>query len=431
MEFSTKRVDSANLSISATITKDDIDKNLENIAKELSQTANIPGFRKGKIPAKAVKQFYGSRLVEDAEAKSLSEVLEAGQKEAGVESSQIITEPTFSKFEKVEGNIEVEIEVSLRPTVELGDYLSLVPDIPTPEVSDDEVLARITEMLEKKAGFLEVDRAIENGDSVTFDFEGFLNGEPFEGGKAENYTLKIGSGNFVPGFEEQLIGLSKDDEKEIEVTFPEEYHAENLKGQKTIFKCKIRKIEIKETLELSDENANELLSIEVSENETQVDALKRETKLDLENEKLSKIYNEQTKPQLRANISDYYTFDLPKSVVNSEIEQRVNQEANTMSEEEITELQGNVEKIKELQEKMRPEAERSVRTTFVINELGRVEGLSVSDDELRNIISYEAYMGGQNPQDVIDNYENQGLMPLVKMSILEDKVLSKLIEKKR
>jgi trigger factor len=431
MEFSTTRVDSANLSISATIGKDDIEKNLERIAKELAKTQTIPGFRKGKVPAGAIKRFYGSRLVEDAEAEALRELLEAGQKEAGVDNSQIITEPTFSKFERVENGIEVDINISLRPTIELGDYLSFVPSVDAPEVTEAEVNERISDMLEKNAPFVEVDRAIENGDSVTFDFEGFIDGEAFDGGKAENYTLKVGSGNFIAGFEEQLVGLQKGDEKEISVTFPEEYHAENLKGKPALFKCKIGKVEIKEAQELNDEVADTLLNgEEPNEGESKVDALKRVTDETLKSEKLSKIYNDETKPQLREALAENYSFDLPRAVIDKEVEQRLNQEENQMTEAEIEEIKGDEEKLNELKTKVTSDAEKSVRTTFIIDALGQAEGVSVSDEELSQVITYEALMSGQDPASTIKKYEESGYLPLIKMSILEDKVLSKLLDKK-
>jgi trigger factor len=433
MEISVNKVNSANVIISGQITKAEIDSALEKIAKDLSKQANIPGFRKGKTPVNAVKRYYGDRLVEDAKGENLRKLLEDGQKDADIQSSQIITEPHFSKFDEDEnGNLDVEIEVSLRPVFELGDYMAHVPTVAKPEVTSDEVEARISEMSERVSNFVEVDKAVENGDTLVFDFEGFIDGKPFEGGKAEAYSLKIGSGNFIAGFEEQLIGLKKDDQKDVVVTFPENYQAENLAGKEATFKCKAVKVEQKEDFELNEDTASKLNTSgkEPNEGETQVEALRRTVKEELENEKISKIYNEETKPALRETLSDSYSFDLPRAVVEQEIEQRANNLLRDYTKEQLEELKENQEKIIEIRNQVSPEAEKSVRATFVIDALGTAEGISVSDQELQQIIGYEAMMSGQDPVETMKKYEESGYLPLIKMSILEDKVLTKILEKK-
>ncbi len=431
MEFRATQIDTANVSISANIASDDIQKNLNKIAKQLSKTADIPGFRKGKVPVPAIKKHYGSRLVEDAEAEALREVLNLGLDELKIDNSSIITEPLFSKFEKNDNGIEVVVEVSLRPTVNVDDYQSLVPDIEKPEVSDEDVDNRINDMLQSSAPFVEVDRAVESGDTITLDFEGFVDSEAFEGGKAENYSLQIGSGSFIPGFEDQLIGLKKGDEKDVEVTFPEEYQSEKLAGKPATFKCKVHKVEIKGEAELTEEKAEELLrSTEVAEGSTAIDTLKAETKKELENEALSGKYNDEIKPALREALAEKFIFDIPNAVLEKEIEQRVNNEARDMSEEEIKAVQESEEKLEELKAKHKPEAEKSVRTTFIIDALAVKEGVTVTDDEVQQVIFYEALMSGQNPDESIKRYEEAGVLPLIKMSILEDKLLTKILDDK-
>ncbi len=433
MELKTKKIDTANIEIEATISKADIDEHVNRIAKELSKSINLPGFRKGKVPVKAVKLHYGSRLVEDGEAEALKEVLNRGLKELRVEQSQIITEPTFEKFEKKDdGSIEVIINVPLRPVVEVEDYHSLIPEVEIPNISDDEVEQRIREMLEAKAPFVEVtDRGIENGDNVNLDFQGFIDGEPFDGGSAGGYNLKVGQNTFIPGFEEQLLGLKKGEEKDVKVTFPENYHNKDLAGKDAVFKCKINKIEIKETPELNEESAKSLLQDDqIVEGENPIETLKKVVKKDLENEKLSEKYNSEIKPKFREALTEKFQFDLPKSVVEREIEQRINQEVQTMSEEEINELRNNPEKIEELKERHRKEAEKSVRMTFIIDVLAQKEGVSVSDEEVQQVLIYEALMTQQDYTQLIAQYEKAGLIPLIKMSILEDKVLTKILDSK-
>jgi len=428
LEFQATRVNSANATISATIDRETIDKHLNKIAKQLSKTADIPGFRKGKVPVAAVKKQYGQRLVEDAEAEALRELLDLGIKDLGIDNSSIITDPTFSKFDRDGDNIVVDVNVSLRPEIELGDYKSLIPEVKDIDVTDAEVDERANGLATAQAPFVEVDRAVENGDSINLDFEGFVDGVAFDGGKAENYTLKIGSGSFIPGFEEQTIGMTKGEEKDITVTFPEEYQAENLKGKEAIFKIRVNKVEIKEAVELTDELANEL--VKDKENATVAD-FKEQVKKEIENEKLTKKYNEEIKPKLMENLVSNYTFDLPASVIEKEIENRLNQKASTMTPEEVKEIQESEEKLKALQEEVRPEAEASVKATFIVDALGKAEGIEVDDQEVQNVIYYEALMGGQDPEATMKKYEEAGYLPLVKMSMLEDKVLSKLLDDKQ
>ena len=431
MEFKATLIDTANVSISANILTSDITNNLEKIAKELTKTADLPGFRKGKVPVGAIKKHYGSRLREDAEAEALRDLLDLGLKELNIDNSRIILEPSFSKFEKTENGIEVVVEVALKPTFDLGDYSSLVPDVRTPTVTKKNIEARINEMLVAKAPFIEVDKAIENGDTTIFDFEGFIDGVAFEGGKAEGYSLNIGSGSFIPGFEEQLIGLKNGDEKDVEVTFPKDYHGEDLKGKKAIFKCKIIRVENKADAELNEYSAKDLLGDEViKNNETPIEAIQRVVKETIKSEELSKKYNEEIKPALRESLTKHFQFDIPTSVIEKEIEQRLNQKASQMTPEEIQEIQDDENKLNELKDSYRDEATNSVRSTFIIDALGEAEDVTVTDEEVQQVIYYEAMASGENPADLVKRYESAGFLPLIKMSILEDKVLTKILDKK-
>jgi len=432
MEFKATHIDTANVSISANISNNDITKNLEKIAKQLTKTTDVPGFRKGKVPVAAIKKHFGSRLTEDAEAEILRELLDLGLKDLNIENSKIITEPSVAKFDRNETGIDVIVEISLRPTFEIDDYSSIIPNVKTPTVTKKQIEARISEMLVAKAPFVEVDKAIENGDTVVFSFEGFIDGVAFEGGQATDYSLtNIGSGSFIPDFENQLIGLKKGDERDIEVTFSKDYKSDVLKGKKATFKCNIGKVENKTTIDLTEESAKELLGKnEVKNNETNIEAIQRVTKDTLKSEALSKKYNEEIKPLLREALAKHFNFDLPKTVVEKEVEQRLNQAAQNMTPEEIDAIQNNDDMLNELKAQFYTDAEQSVRTTFIIDALGEKENVEVSDEEVKQIIYYESMMNSQNPEEVIKRYESSGYLPLIKMSILEDKVLTKILDDK-
>ncbi|WP_300363558.1 trigger factor, partial [Hydrogenimonas sp.] len=264
MEVTAKKTDSANVSVEAKIAQSDIDKKVEKIAKQAAKQMKIDGFRPGKAPVSVIKKRLGERLVQDAEAEALRDVLNQASKELELDAEKIIGEPAVTKFDRGEEFIEVELKLSLRPEVEIGDISGIIPEVKTPRVTKKEVEERIKELAEAQAPFesVEEDRGLEEGDLAVFDFEGFLNGEPFEGGKAENFELRIGSGQFIPGFEEQMIGMKKGEEKTIKVTFPEDYRNKDLAGKEVEFKIKLNDIKAKQPVEIDDAFAQKLLGKE-------------------------------------------------------------------------------------------------------------------------------------------------------------------------
>jgi trigger factor len=428
MEIISKKIDGANAEIKAVISQDEVNANVEKIAKQLSKTANIQGFRKGKVPVAIIKKQYGQKLVEDAEAEALREVLSQGLKELDISNDALLGEPTISKFEKSDDKIEVEIKVAMRPEINLDDIDALVPDFTKPEVTDEEVEARIKEIAEAQAPLVDIkrNRKMKEGDTAVIDFEGFIDGEPFEGGKGENFELLLGSGQFIPGFEDQLIGVKRDEEVEITVTFPKEYGAKDLAGKEAMFKVKVNGVKVKDDVEINDELAQKLLAKE----DATLDELKAEVKKVIEQEKLAKLYNDELKPKLLEALVEKLDFDLPEFVVEQEIDMAVNKKASTMSEDEIKELRENPEKLKELRESFREEAEKSVKATFIIDALAQKLGIKVEEQEVMQTIYYEAMQMGQDPQKAFEQYKAAGYIPAIQMSMVEDRVLTALLNKK-
>jgi trigger factor len=428
MEIKANKINGANAVIEATISMDEVNVNVEKIAKQLAKTANIQGFRKGKVPVAIIKKQYGQKLVEDAEAEALREVLSQGLKELDISNDALLGEPTISKFEKSDDKIEVEIKVAMRPEINLDDVDALVPDFTKPEVTDEEVEARIKEIAEAQAPLVDIkrNRKMKEGDTAVIDFEGFIDGEPFEGGKGENFELLLGSGQFIPGFEDQLIGVKRDEEVEITVTFPKEYGAKDLAGKEAMFKVKVNGVKVKDDVEINDELAQKLLAKE----DATLDELKAEVKKVIEQEKLAKLYNDELKPKLLEALVEKLDFDLPEFVVEQEIDMAVNKKASTMSEDEIKELRENPEKLKELRESFREEAEKSVKATFIIDALAQKLGIKVEEQEVMQTIYYEAMQMGQDPQKAFEQYKAAGYIPAIQMSMVEDRVLTALLNKK-
>ncbi len=428
MEIKANKINGANAEIEATISMDEVNANVEKIAKQLSKTANIQGFRKGKVPVAIIKKQYGQKLVEDAEAEALREVLSKGLDELNIANDSLIGEPTISKFDKSDDKIEVAVKVAMRPEINLDDVDSLVPDFKKPEVSDKEVDARIKEIAEGQAPLVDIkrNRKMREGDTAVIDFEGFIDGTAFEGGKGEGFELLLGSGQFIPGFEDQLIGVKRDEEVEINVTFPENYGSKDLAGKEAMFKVKVNGVKVKEEVEVNDELAQKLLQKE----DATVDELKAEVKKAIEQEKLAKLYNEELKPKLLEAMVEKLDFDLPEFVVEQEIDMAVNKKASEMSEDEIKELRENPEKLKELRETFRDDAEKSVKATFIIDALAQKLGVKVEEQEVMQTIYFEAMQMGQDPQKAYESYKDAGYLPAIQMSMVEDRVLTTLLNKK-
>ena len=429
MEIKSNKINGANAEIEATILRDEVNANIEKIAKELTKTANVQGFRKGKVPVSIIKKQYGEKLVEDAEAEALREVLAKGLDELGISNDSLIGEPTISKFDKSDDKIEVAVKVAMRPEIDLGDVKSFVPDFEKPEVTEEEVDTRIKEIAEGQAALVEIEeeRALEDGDTAVIDFEGFIDGEAFDGGKGENFELTLGSGQFIPGFEEQLVGVNCNEEVTIPLSFPENYGAEALAGKPAEFKVKVNKIKVKEEVVVDDALAKKLLQ---GDDEASLEKLQAEVKKAIEQEKLAKLYNEELKPKLLETLVEKIDFDLPEFVVEQEIDMALNKKASEMSEEEIKELRENADKLKELRETFRDDAVQSVKATFIIDALAQDMGVKVEEQEVMQTIYYEAMRMGQDPQKAFENYKEAGYIPAIQMSMVEDRVLSTLLNEK-
>ncbi len=429
MNINAKKIDAANATIEATIANEEIQSNVEKIAKELSKTAKVAGFRKGKVPLSAVKKQYGEKLSQDAESQSLRDAMAQGLKDLGVANEALMGEPQITKFEKGADSIEVAIKIAMRPEIELGEYAAMVEDFEKPAVSDEEITERIKNLADSNAALVDVaeDRALVLGDTANINFEGFLDGVAFDGGKGENFSLALGSGQFIPGFEEQLVGLKKDEEKTIKVTFPENYGSDKLAGKETEFAIKINSIQEKAEVALDDELAKKMLP---GEEDATFDKLKEQVKLQIESEKLTQLYNDELKPKLLENMVAKLAFAIPEFVVEQEMDMALNKKAQTMSEEEIAELRENADKVTEVRETFRDDATNSVKATFIIDALARAEKISVNEQEVMQTIYFEAMQMGQDPQQAYNHYQNSGYLPAIQMAMVEDKVLSKLLNSK-
>jgi len=419
------KVDEANILVSGTLDKAVIAQNVEKLAKQASKEIKVDGFRPGKVPVAVVKQMHGEKLEQDAEGEALRALMDAGLKEAEVNPADMIGEPAFKKFEKGEEGIEVELEISLRPTFDVEGYESVVPAFEKEEATQEEIEVKLTELASQNAPFeaISEERAVKDGDMTLIDFEGFIDGEAFEGGKAEKFNLTIGSGQFIPGFEEQIIGMNAGESKDVVVTFPENYGSKDLAGKEATFKVTLHEIQEQKEAKADDALAQKLLADEKATLET----LKEKLAEQIVAEKTSKVYNEKLKPELIEALVKYYDFALPNNIVEQEIDAKINAKAREMSEEELATYKDNTDKINELRESVKEDAQNSVKATFIVDALAKALEVNVGDQEVSQAIYYEAMMSGQDPQQVIKYYQENNLLPAVKMGMIEDKLFGKLL----
>ena len=426
MKVTVNKVDEANVLVSGTIEKGVVEANIERLAVQAGKEMKVDGFRKGKVPAHVVKKLHGDKLIQDAEADALRDLIDAGIKEAKLNAADVLGQPTFKKYDKADNGIEVEVEISTRPDFKAEGHMDAVPAFDKPTASDEEVDAKLTEIAAQQAPFEKIKRKrmVKDGDMTLIDFEGFVDGVAFDGGKAEKFNLKIGSGQFIPGFEEQIIGMKYEEEKTVKVTFPAEYQSADLAGKEAEFKVTLHEIQEQVTPELDDELAKKLLQGE--ENAT-LDMLKEKLNDQIVSEKTAKLFNEELKPKLIEALVAKFDFALPNNIVDQEVDAKINEKARTMSEEELNDFKENPEKVDALRDEVRDDAANSVKATFIVDALAKKEEVKVEDQEVSQAIYYEAMMSGQDPQQVIKYYQDNNLLPAVKMGMIEDKLFGKML----
>ena len=365
--------------LTITVSAEEVEKALQAAYLKQRSKISLPGFRKGKVPRQMIEKMYGPEVFYDEAANHM--ISEAYGKAYDECELEIASQPTIDVVQLEKGKDFIfTAEVAVKPEVKLGEYKGLKVDKVSTRVMQKEVDEEIEKERERNARTVEVtDRAVQDKDIVTLDFEGFVDGVAFEGGKGENYPLTIGSGAFIPGFEEQLIGAEIDKETEVNVTFPEEYQAKELAGKEAVFKCTVHEIKAKELPELDDEFASE-----VSEEAETLEDYKAEVKAKIkerkENEGKEKKEN-QAVEQAVANAE----IDLPAPMVDLQAKQMADDFARRimkqgMSVEQYFQFTGlNEEKM---MEELKPQAEKRIRTRLVLEAIVAAENIEVSDERL-------------------------------------------------
>lgn len=427
MNLQTKRLNSANAMVSGVIPQNVLDQKIQGVIKKIAKNVKIDGFRKGKVPAHLIQSRYKDQIDQDSKQEAVQDLLQAGIKELDIAPQAILGNPIISKFESKDGNIDVEIKISTTPEFSLDKVEDCVPEVTLKAVSAKEINERLAEIAKARAPLSEMtqDRALQKDDVAVIDFEGFVDGKAFDGGKAENFNLTIGSNQFIPGFEDALIGMKKGEKRDIEVTFPQEYQATHLAGKPATFKVTLHKIMQKDAPAIDEAFAKSVMGESAT-----LESLKDTIKEQIEMEQKTSLYNEELKDKVLQALIKEITFDLPEPIVEQEMDILFRNALNAMPKEEFDALKDDEKKAKQKRDSFKQEAQKSVQVTFIMDALARKHNIAIQDNEALQTIYYEAMMMGQDPKAAIEYYQNNNLLPAIKMAMVEDRVLTFLLDSK-
>ena len=379
MSLQVERLEHNMAKLTIEVPAEEVEKALQAAYLKERGKISLPGFRKGRVPRQMIEKMYGPEVFYDEAAnRMISEAYAKAYDECELE---LVSQPKIEITQLEKGKEFIfTAEVAVKPEVKLGEYKGLKVDKVSTRVTQKEVDEEIDKERERNARTIDVtDRAVQDKDQITLDFEGFVDGVAVEGGKASDYPLTIGSGAFIPGFEDQLIGANIDEEKEINVTFPEEYQAKELAGKAAVFKCTVHSIKAKELPELDDEFVSD-----VSEKSETVDAYKAEVKAKIkerkENEGKQKR-EDQSVEQAVANAE----MDIPEAMISFQSRQMVDDFARRIMQQGMTmeqyfQFTGLSEE--KMMEEFKPEAEKRIRTRLTLEAIVAAENIEVSEERL-------------------------------------------------
>ncbi|MGO5549984.1 trigger factor [Wansuia hejianensis] len=370
------------------VSAEELEKALQGAYLKQKNNISIPGFRKGKVPRAMVEKMYGAGIFYEDAANAL--IPEAYSNAVAESKLDVVSQPEVNVVQIEKGKPFIfTAEVAVKPEVTLGEYKGL--EVPKADltVTEEEIEAELKKEQEKNGRTIDVeDRPAQMGDTVTIDFEGSVDGVPFEGGAGKDYPLTLGSNTFIPGFEEQLAGVKLEEEVDVNVTFPEDYNAEELKGKAAVFKCTIHKIETKELPELDDDFAKD-----VSEFDT-LDEYKADVKANLEKKKEADAKRAKEDAAVEKAVANA-SMEIPDAMVKSQAAQMVDNfvrrlQAQGMSMEQYMQYTGQT--LEQMQDQMKPQATKQIQTRLVLEKVAEVENIEASEEKIDGEIQEMAKM---------------------------------------
>lgn len=396
-----KKLSETSYEVSVTRTGDELSHLKEHVLSHFKD-AKVDGFRPGHVPAKVLEQKFQKEI----EGEILNHIISEEYQKAVVENElRPIADPRLEKYENKEGTVEVVFVIPVLPAITLGEYKGVEVEKETLDITDEKVNAEIERLKEGAAKLKEVeaDATAELNDIANIDFEGFIDGEAFEGGKAEGFDLTLGSHSFIDNFEDQIVGHKKGDEFDVTVMFPENYGAENLAGKPAIFKVKVNSIKRKEEAELNDDLAKEL-------GYDSLEDLKVKTRESLTKREETRINNEFKGKVVEAVVANT-NVEVPAELTNREVEYQINRFAQQLqmqgiSLEQYFQMTGQT--LDKMREESREMAEKSVKTELVLSEITKAENIEVNDDEVNAEIDKMAAMYGMDKEALLADVRKSG-----------------------
>lgn len=425
MKATAEKLDNNEVLLDVEVDADQLDRAMEQAYRKLVKTVNVPGFRKGKVPRPVFENFVGkAALYNEAVEMVVPEAYMEAVRETGVEP---VSQPQVELVQVEEGQpVKFKAKVRVKPEVELGQYTGLQVTKPSPEATDQDVENELQKLQERHARLENLEEgAVQQGDIAVIDFVGRKDGEEFEGGKGEDYSLEIGSGTFIPGFEDQLVGAQIGETREVKVTFPEDYPNEDLKGQPVVFTVTVKGIKRKEVSALDDEFAKDVSEFDTLE----------ELKTDIRN-KLAEAAEKKAKQQVNneavRKAVENATVDIPDEMVElrlmemlDNMESRLQAQGLTM--ENYLKYTGSTQE--QLKESLRDDAARGVKTTLVLEAIAKKEDLQVTEEDLEQEIARMAELYRQEPEVLRKILEGQNQMDFIRESLVQQKAIEFIAER--
>ncbi|MFR2365032.1 trigger factor [Eubacterium sp.] len=377
MSLQVEKLENNTAKLTIEVPAEEFDKAIQTAYQKNKNKFNVPGFRKGKVPYAMVEKMYGAGVFYEEAANEL--IPDAYANAAAESELEIVARPEINVTQIEKGKPFVfEAEVTLKPEIKLGKYKGVKVEAMDTTVTDEDVAAELDKVKEQNARLVAADdKAVEDGDQTTIDFEGFVDGVAFEGGKGEDYPLTIGSHSFIDTFEEQLIGKKVGEEVEVNVTFPEQYQAEELAGKPAMFKVTIKEIKVKEYPELDDDFAQD-----VSEFDT-LDEYKADIKKNLEEKKAQEAEADKESKVIEAIVNDS-EMDIPEKMIEAQSQQMVEEFAQNIAMQGISfdqYMQFTGTTVDQLTEQVKPQAEARVQSSLVLEAIVKAEKIEASDEE--------------------------------------------------
>jgi len=411
VKITVEKIDDINFIMSGTVDNSVIEAKVATLKK---QAADAP------------KSEDDENIEQNAASQVFQEFIDAGIKEGNLNVEDILGQPALKKYEQRDDCLYFEVEMAVSPEVHTDiDYNEIAPTYTKPTAKPEAVDAKLLEFAQKQAPFtkIEQEKPIENGDVAVIDFAGYIDDKAFEGGSAEKFNIKVGSNQFIPGFEEQLVGMEYGETKDIIVSFPKDYSAPDLAGKEAKFIVKLHEIQEQKAETIDDDFAKKVLQ----KPDATLATLKDQFAEQVTAEEISQIYMRELKPKIVEALLSKYDFTLPNNVVEIEIDAKVREKTRGFDEEQHKSYMEDKGKFNELRESVRDEARASIKKSLIVEALAKKEGIDVHEQEVIAALGYQATMTGQDPQALVKYYQDNNLMTSAKMGLTEDKLFGHIL----